>query len=255
MGNTMSEMPPVNLKRQPSLSQQVVDDLRQRILNAGLRPGASLPSERALCEHYGVSRTVIREAVKILEAKHLLKAVPGSGIIVAEPDLTDVADTVQLFMRQGSSLRYDKLHEVRIFLETAVAGQSAERATDESIAELYRLCDDIEDARGDLIRASTIDFDFHRKIAEATGNEFFVMMFDVLGNGLMEIRVATFAMDSERFDIVAKAHRKIVDGMRAKDPDLAIDAMREHLLEVKTTWDAHPELVKEPPQEPLKKLF
>lgn len=251
----MTEAVKISLKRHPSLSQQVVDDLRQRIINARLRPGVPLPSERELCDHYDVSRTVIREAVKVLEAKGILRSVPGSGILVAEPDLAAVADSVQLFMRQGTSLRYEQLHEVRLSLETAVAGLSAKVASHEAINMLYTLCDELEAAEGNLIEASKIDFDFHRKIAEITGNELFVMLFDVLGSGLMETRVATFAMDGARFKIVARAHRKIVEGIESKDPKNAIDAMLEHLAEVKETWDAHPEVTKNNDEEPAGSLF
>lgn len=251
----MTPSPKTSLKRHPSLSQQVVDDLRQRIVNARLRPGVPLPSERELCEHYDVSRTVIREAVKVLEAKGIVRAVPGSGLIVAEPDLADVAESVRLFLRQGTSLRYDQLHEVRLSIETAVAGISAEIANEDQITRLYKLCDDLEAAEGDLIEASKIDYDFHRKIAELAGNELFLMLFDVLSSGLMETRIATFAMDGARFEIVAKAHRKIVEGIESGDRQQAIDAMIEHLMEVKETWDAHPEVIQANDSEPAEKLF
>lgn len=230
------------LVRQPSLSAQVVSDLRDQIINRRLTPGTGLPSERELCEHYGVSRTVIREAIKVLSAKGLVTSTPGSGLVVGRTELTDVSDMLQLFMRHGSYLRYHDLHAVRMTIETAVARQAAVRAGDDDVRQLHDLCDDMGEAAGDIVALSENDLAFHRAIALASGNEFWVLTFDVLGGALTETRVATFSMDPSRFHTVLAAHRKIASAIGARDPEAAGIAMADHLIEVKTTWDQHPEM-------------
>ena len=73
----------------------------------------------------------------------------------------------------------------------------------------------------------------------ATGNDFWVLVFDVLGGALTETRVATFSMNKERFTTVVKAHRTIAGAIGQRDPDAAGKAMVDHLTEVKNTWDEY----------------
>ncbi|MGO2177919.1 FadR/GntR family transcriptional regulator, partial [Cellulosimicrobium funkei] len=91
----------------------------------------------------------------------------------------------------------------------------------------------------DIVAASKNDYAFHRGLAVATGNDFFVMLYDVLGEGLMETRVATFSYDPRRIDVVTRAHRAIVDNLDAHRADGARAAMLDHLTEVRETWVRH----------------
>ena len=128
-------------------------------------------------------------------------------------------------------------------IEVSVAKEAARRADPARVARLHQLCDELETLEGDIVRSSTNDLDFHREIALATENEFWVLLFDILGGALTETRVATFSMDPRRFSIVVAAHRRIAEGIGSGDPEQAAEAMRDHLLEVKQTWDKHPEVV------------
>ncbi|AZQ77847.1 FadR family transcriptional regulator [Flaviflexus ciconiae] len=226
-----------------SLSQQVVEDLHRRILDKHLAPGTPLPSERELCTIYGVSRTVIREAVKVLSTKGLIQSVPGSGLVVGRTNIGDVAEVMRLFMRSGTSLRYEQLHEVRLALEVSVGGLTSHHTTPELTKELFYLCDELEISGNDLVHASRLDFDFHRTIAQASQNEFFDVIFGALEGALMETRVATFSMDPSRISIVTEAHRRIARGIADSNEEATRVAMADHLIEVKETWDKHPEMV------------
>lgn len=226
------------LVRQPRLSDQVTERLRNQIYEGRMRPGDQLPSERELCERFGVSRTVIREAVKALTAKGLVTSVPGSGLIVGTTTIEDVAEIFEFYFRGEPSLRYLDLHEVRYSLEPAICAQAAMHAADEEIDGLLALCDELEGYREeDLVQASRNDAMFHRNIALASQNSYFVILLDALGRSLLDTRVATFSMDPSRLATVAAAHRKIADGIATKDPEGAAAAMREHLDEVLETWN------------------
>ncbi|MGP9747062.1 FadR/GntR family transcriptional regulator [Brachybacterium sp. AOP29-B2-41] len=226
------------LVRQPRLSDQVAQQLRELIDAGKMRPGDSLPSERELCEHFSVSRTVIREAVKTLTAKGLVTSVPGSGLIVGTTTIEDVAEIFDFYFRGEPDLRYLDLHEVRYALEPAMCAQAAKNITDEQIAELLALCDELESLTvDDLVDASRNDAVFHRNIAVASQNSYFVIMLDALGRSLLDTRVATFSMDPQRLTTVAAAHRKIAEAIAAHDTDAAAESMREHLTEVVETWN------------------
>lgn len=232
---------PTKLRRQPSLSEQVVADLENRIVNGNMTPGDVLPTERELCEAYGVSRTVVREATRILVGKGILESISGRGFVVAQMSVDDISAALRMFMRRGTRLKYADLHEVRLALETAAVERTSIVAGNDA-RELITLCDDLAKLGSDeIVAASKNDIIFHLRIAELSQNDFFIMLFQALQEALTETRVATFTMDPTRIQTVAAAHRKVAEAIVAGDGTAAGDAMREHLLEVKATWDAHPE--------------
>lgn len=225
------------LVRQPRLSDQVAQQLRHQIDAGRMRPGDPLPSERELCERFSVSRTVIREAVKTLTAKGLVSSVPGSGLIVGTTTIEDVAEIFDLYFRGEPDLQYLDLHEVRYALEPAMCAQAARNIDDEQVDDLFALCDELETfTPEDLVDASRNDAVFHRNIAVASRNSFFIILLDALGRSLLDTRVATFSMDPTRLSTVSAAHRAIAEGIASRDPEEAADAMRAHLTEVLDTW-------------------
>lgn len=228
---------PGALVRQPRLSDQVADKLRDMIYDRRMLPGDALPSEREMCDHFSVSRTVIREAVKTLTAKSLVTSVPGSGLIVGTTTIEDVAEIFDLYFRGEPSLRYLDLHHVRYSLEPAICALAAEHASDQDIESLFALCDELESfTEGDLVDASRNDARFHRNIAVASQNSYYVILLDALGRSLLDTRVATFSMEPHRLSTVVAAHRKVAEGIAEHDPEAAAGAMREHLSEVVETW-------------------
>lgn len=225
------------LVRQPRLSDQVAADLRRQIYERQLRPGDALPSERELCQSYGVSRTVIREAVKSLTAKGLVNSVPGSGLMVGITTIEDVAEIFDLYFRGEPSLRYEELHAVRYSVEPTICALAAQHATADEIDEILDLCDELDEiGSADLVRASRNDTVFHRTIALASKNSYFVILLDALGRSLLDTRVATFSMAPQRVAVVSAAHRKIAEAIAQRDPGAAAEAMKRHLEEVLHTW-------------------
>src|SRR4026209_613230 len=100
------------VQRRARLSDQVAQLMLDAILEQRLEPGDRLPSERELGEQFGVSRTVVREAVRALAAKGVIDVRTGSGLRVAAVDAAAVSESIGLYLR-GGSLEYAKVHEVR----------------------------------------------------------------------------------------------------------------------------------------------
>ncbi len=121
--------------REPRLSDKVADMMLSTILSNRLYVGDRLPSERELGEQFGVSRTVVREAVRALVAKGVIEVRSGSGLRVAAVDAAAVSESMSLYLR-GASVDFEKVHEVRALLEVHIAGAAAERATEEDLARL-----------------------------------------------------------------------------------------------------------------------
>jgi GntR family transcriptional repressor for pyruvate dehydrogenase complex len=221
------------VKREPRLSDKVAELLLETIIARRFEPGARLPSERELGEQFGVSRTVIREAVRALSAKGVIDVRTGSGLRVAAVDSSTVSESMSLFLRGSSTLDYPRVHEVRAMLEVEVAGLAADRATDEDIAEMRAICELMESG-GDVEAASLQDVEFHRAIARGTHNELHLLLLDSIGDALIEIRRENLAAGSLS-DTIA-SHRDILDRIAARDPEGARRAMRAHLENVEEYW-------------------
>ena len=236
MSETDEAMLP-RVSREPRLSDKVAELLLETILSRRLRPGERLPSERELGEQFGVSRTVIREAVRALAAKGLIDVRTGSGLRVAAVDASAVSESIGLYLR-GGSLEYGKVHEVRKLLEIEIAGLAAERAMPEHIAGLQANCEELERAlKVDIEAASRLDLEFHRQIALATDNALYLLLLDSIGEALLEIRREN--LQTGAGPATLRFHRQIYDAIAAHDPAAAREAMTEHLAHVDKVWKTH----------------
>ena len=200
-----------------------------------LKPGDALPPERELGNQFGVSRTVIREAVRGLQARGLLEVKSGSGVRIVAVDAETVGESMRHFVK-GSMMDYTKVDEVRRVLEVAAAGLAAQRATAEDIAIMDDTIERFENECSDLEASVQIDIEFHRAIGAATHNELFLMLHDSIGQMLVEVRRRNLSRGRAERRLVVKMHQRIRDGIAAHDPEAAQQAMRDHLGHVQATW-------------------
>jgi GntR family transcriptional repressor for pyruvate dehydrogenase complex len=223
------------LVRRQRLADQVADSILAAIVEQDLKPGDPLPSQGELGEQFGVSRTVIREAVGSLAARGVIEVRSGSGLRLASADPSAVAESMRYFVRSSEALDYAKVHEVRTMVETHMAERAAERATPENIEEMRRLCDEMEESGDDLEAAAERDLEFHRSIATAAHNELYLVLLDSIRGALLDIRRSLMP---GRLRKTVRAHRKIIDAIAAGDVPAAGAAMQEHLDTVERDWRA-----------------
>ncbi|MEN9935018.1 MAG: hypothetical protein RLZZ387_1597 [Chloroflexota bacterium] len=221
--------------RESTLASRVADEIEARIVAGRLQPGERLPSERELAEQFGVSRTVIREAVRVLAAKSLLEVRSGSGTVVRTPTTRSVAQSVTLLLRTGQQIDHAAIHEVRCALEVEIAGLAAERRTPEDLTQLEGLLDEMEALVSDpalLVRSRdqfiANDIRFHAALAVATHNALFVMLLDSLADVMIEVRQMGFVVPDSHQQAL-RYHRSIYAPVRAGDGAAAREAMRAHL--------------------------
>lgn len=227
-----------SVTREPSLSDKVAEQLTEAIVSRQIRAGERLPSERELGDRFKVSRTVIREAVRSLAARGLVRVTSGRGVEVNEFAAGNgVADSMRLLVRGHEGLDYGKVNEVRTAVEVQVAGLAAQRARPEDLKLLNRICDDHQgrlDA-GDLSAAAELDFQFHRELTRSSGNELLLAMLDSIADVLREVRNQSMAAPHVGDDGL-KAHRKILKAVSSGKPEAARAAMSEHLAEAERIW-------------------
>jgi GntR family transcriptional regulator, transcriptional repressor for pyruvate dehydrogenase complex len=224
------------VNRERRLSDKVADLMLETILSDRLQVGDRLPSERELGEQFGVSRTVIREAIRALVTKGVIDVRSGSGLRVAAVDANAVSESMSLFLR-GGTLDFEKVHEVRAVLEVHLAGLAAERATDADIAQLRGIHERMQSETADVEAAARDDLEFHRAIARATHNELFLLLMDSIGSSLIDIRRENLGSGSAPMTL--SQHQGILEAIAAHDPDAARTAMRIHLEGVAAFWREH----------------
>jgi GntR family transcriptional repressor for pyruvate dehydrogenase complex len=221
------------VRREPTLPDKVTQLLLDRIVDGSLPRGTKLPSERDLAGQLGVSRTVVREAVRTLQAKGVLDARSGSGVRVAELDASLIGEPMRLYIRASGALsgagsgHLDELNEVRHTLEVRLAVLACETATADDLDRL-RAAHAAFVAADDVETASRCDVAFHRTIAEITHNRLYGVLLDAIGDVLLDIRRRTLRAPGN-VPLAVEQHAAVLDAITSRDPDAARDAMHRHL--------------------------
>jgi GntR family transcriptional repressor for pyruvate dehydrogenase complex len=215
--------------REPTLASQVAEQLEELIVENRLQAGDRLPSERELGRRFGVSRTVIREAVRVLMAKNLLEIVHGGGTVVRSPSPHSIGKAVALMLRLGDTpINYDKVNEVRRLLEVEIVGLAAERRTADDLAKLESIVDAMAEIQADREQFAENDVAFHVALAEATHNELFVVLLDSLADVMLKVRQTGFEAPGAPAHAMTY-HRRIFEQVRDENVAEARHVMAEHL--------------------------
>ncbi|MBC8075485.1 MAG: FadR family transcriptional regulator [Chloroflexales bacterium] len=232
----MSAMHLQPLARFERLSDQVAAQLQNLVMNNTFRPGEKLPSERELCELLGVSRTVVREAVRSLVVKGLLEVRRGGGTVIRMPDPALVSEMMTMMLRTGSSdVAFTHVQEVRRLLEVEIAGLAAERRDEADLesmaAQLALMVQHVADSE----LWATADVAFHAAIAEAAHNPLYPVLLSSIADMLIEVRRTGIRLP----ETPAKAyqhHHNVFTRIKDRDRLGARKAMQDHLHESEETF-------------------
>ncbi|MBW6433347.1 FadR family transcriptional regulator [Actinoplanes hulinensis] len=215
----------------PPAYQQLADELRAEITSGRLQPGERLPPEPELCVKIGVSRSTVREALRLLASQHLIVTTRGvtGGSFVAHPDAGQLADGLSTgfaLLAHSADVGLADLLELRHALEVPAAGLAAVRRADNHLTEL----------RGALFDPAIDDFDtmmaahpaFHRAMAKATGNPLFELVSLPLYEATYGEEV-TAGLPADYWHRIDADHRAILDCVVARDADGATRTAATHL--------------------------
>jgi DNA-binding FadR family transcriptional regulator len=224
-------------RRPARFASVVVEELADLIVGGKYREGDLLPTEPALCAEFGFSRTVVREGLKLLEERGLLRVEQGRGTRVQPRSSWDLLDPVvlQIALAYDDDMTLlDDLISVRRVLEREMAAKAATRLTDAELAELGALADEMETSFGDYDRFRDLDNAFHALIMRASGNEIGLTIVRVIHrHGGATAPLASGAPRAALKRTLAE-HREILEALAARDGELAGQRISAH---IEARWD------------------
>src|SRR5215217_7079193 len=219
------------LEREQRLYERVVGKVLELISSGVWKPGYRLPPERELSESFGVSRTVVREAVKALEARGVLESTTGSGVTVRRADFNMVSQSLETYMQLANRDDFEiRLNEVRRVLEVEMVALAASRITSEQLTQLWQICQQMRATGNTAKQMAELDFRLHVTLAESTQNELFKVLLAPLINQLRDQIILTWEDFPRPVDLVFDQHETIVNAVEKGDADAARQAMLKHLI-------------------------
>ena len=225
--------------RSGPLWEAVADSLLGRIVCGEFAIASIMPPEGALCEDYGVSRPTLRDAMKVLQEKGLIRTQHGVGSIVLGPESWSVLDpaVISARLRQdqtGESI-FDQLSVVRIALESELAFYAAAHASASDITRMDKILAVMETVQDDPDAYLELDVRFHDLVMEASGNHMGMAMLTAIGEPLRQSRRITNRIP-QGVQTAQKFHREIFTHIGDRDSSAAALAMRDHLT---WSWNGH----------------
>jgi GntR family transcriptional repressor for pyruvate dehydrogenase complex len=215
----------------PPAYQQLADELRAEITSGRLQPGERLPPEPELCVKIGVSRSTVREALRLLASQHLIVTTRGvtGGSFVAHPDATQLAESLSTgfaLLSHSAAVGLVDLLELRRALEVPAAGLAAVRRTEAHLTEMRgALFDPLIDDLDTMLAAHSA---FHRVLAKATGNP----LFELVGRPLYQASYGEEVvadLPAEYWSRIDADHRELLENLTAQDAEAATRTAARHL--------------------------
>ncbi len=216
-----------------NLTSELTARLAEEIISGKLAPRSRLPTEQEMIASFGVSRTVVREAISALRAEGLVESRQGAGVFVT----SDMSRPLRLDPDALATLQgVIDLMELRMSVEIEAAGLAAERRTPENVADIEAALTAFERAVAQGDEAVEPDYLFHLAISKATQNDHFRSFIEYLGRHIIprrSVHIATHGDDERRAYLgkVQVEHRTLLSAIEAGNARVARTAMRRHLRE------------------------
>ena len=212
------------------LTSSLLSLFKRLIADGSLSPGDRLPPERELAEIVGVSRSSLRQALKILENMGVLTQRVGSGTRLNPAASSILAEPLQFFILLDG-ITVHELIEARLIVEPELAARAAERSTAEDLRALESAIDTMQQSVADAEKFVASDHEFHEAIFKAAGNRICTLLFTVVHQSFEEL--IRFTSELVQPEHTLRMHRRILAAIAKRDAEGARKQMREHLEDVR----------------------
>jgi len=216
-----------NIKR-THLYEQIADDLEEQILSDAGLIGTKLSSEQAIADSYGVSRNVVREAIKIVKERGLLTVKEGEGAFIVKPN-SDVLTNMLGRAIVMNEADISDIYEIRNAIETKACALAAVRIREEDTVKLGQILKDLNENQENVTKWSELDIKFHTAIAKATYNPLFYAFIKPLASTLYSIFEKSFYVPGAKSHGLM-VHERILSALVSHNSKQAEEQMRIHLI-------------------------
>jgi len=229
------------------LSDQVYLELKRMLAENGFNPGDKFHSENELTTMLGVSRSSIREALRLLEVAGFVTVHHGKGIFITDPGLAGQKAFEKWLNENETSV--SEHFEIRLIIDPKAAASAAQKADENDIKKLREICVQFKHSVEEENTADTINFDeqFHLALAKSTKNKTLYMIMKTMTQSLPEGWISSLHVPG-RTEKTIKEHCAIVDAIESRDMTLAEQKMAEHLTnalnDIRSSMHKEPEVIK-----------
>ncbi len=226
-GRTANSIAPISV---PKASDILAEQLRDLILNGAISPGGALPPERELVVNSGLSRSSVRDALRMLEVEGLIVTKPGrsGGSIVRLPGRETVARPLELYVK-SHEIHLESLLDCRLAVEPFLASRAAQNHTDEDLSLIKDIHARFLATTDNIAEYKRLNLEWHLAIAQASHNELLIALMEAISQPILEAdgyhQVTTEAIRIE----AKKAHSAILDAIESRNADQAHSRMARHL--------------------------
>lgn len=211
--------------RRVNLTSQVMESVKSYIADNGLTSGTRLPTEKELIAKLGVSRNILREALKSLEAIGLIEIRPGDGMYVSSFDYSSVITHVSFAISRNKQELRNLMH-ARLVIEVGSLDRAVELVTGEDIDRLKENLGRMKSAQS-IEEQAEIDLEFHQQVLAIADNPILSEFGSFLGQFFLEGR---HIFDSESSPRAVRGHAELIEALRERSAETAKSVMREHIL-------------------------
>jgi GntR family transcriptional repressor for pyruvate dehydrogenase complex len=210
-----------------SIAARVFDSLRREILKQTFQVGDKLPSEGSLSKQFGVSKASVKMALQRLATLGLIETRVGQGSFVREFDPNDYLSLIQEFLLNSSNI--DQISEYRFLMEMVCTRLAIKRGKPEHFSKMEALLDQMGEAarNNNMELEGKLDYQFHLEICRATGNEIFVLSYEIIGNMIRRHSKLAKQKYSHDFSEGEELHRRLLWAIKNGDIETCRSCYRE----------------------------
>ncbi|QNG61615.1 FadR/GntR family transcriptional regulator [Metabacillus idriensis] len=225
------------MKQKKRIYEVIVEQLKEFFLNGELKQGDKLPPERELASRFNVSRTSIREALRILEINGVIEIRQGGGSYIKKTGFPCTSEELSAVISKAENHLVYEMLELRRAIEADSAYLAAQRATSQELNKLRKALELMAASKNDVESGLKADFNFHLNIVQATHNSLFIELIQTLSEQMEDTIRATRRhrlSDPDRAHDTIDEHKKIYAAIASGNSTLAKQLVEEHITRIKS---------------------
>lgn len=223
-------MDPINADERTSLKQTAIQEIKNYIIDNRLTYGDKLPTERKFTEMFQVSRSVVREALSYLENTGVIYIRQGQGAFLNHSNIENLLDNF-FFLWQINNGKHEEMLNLRLIFEAGAIDEIVRNYDACEIESLHRqVTDDKDSVTQETFRER--DREFHKHLLNATGNDLFIQMTNVITNYFFQI-ASNIDLTDQEIALMMEEHEKIVDSLIEEDTERAKELLAGHIYNVR----------------------